>query len=1240
MSACDRLTRFGNRRVPSAVRVAVPLVLVAALLLAWRSTTAAQRDVKPAFASKLVSRDTKGHAVEVDVDVAGAKELYLVVTDGGDSFSCDWADWAEPRVVTDKGETKLTDLKWKSARADWGQVRMNKNAGGGPLRIDGKEVAYGIGTHANSVIVFDLPKDAKRFKARAGLDNGGTDQGGGSTVEFFVFTEAPPRQFLAKRSGGGGGGNDSDQRNPENAVAGLDVYDGLEATLFASEPTLTNPTNIDVDHRGRVWACDVANYRGHNGERPEGDRIVILEDTDGDGKSDKSTVYYQGKDLISPMGICVLGNKVIVSASPNVWVFTDENGDDKPDKKEALFTNTGNFQHDHSVHSFVFGPDGKLYFNMGNAGSRVCDKDGNVIVDKAGNKVQNDGHPYRQGMVFRCNLDGSEFETLAHNFRNNYEVCVDSFGNIWQSDNDDDGNKSVRINYVMEGGNYGYTDEMTGAGWQSPRTNMEQEIPRRHWHQNDPGVVPNVLITGAGAPSGICVYEGDLLPKPFHGNPLHCEPGQNSVRCYRMEKDGAGFKCAETIEILKGTRDNWFRPADVCVAPDGSLFVSDWYDPGVGGHAQGDTGRGRIFRVAPKGKKYEVPKFDAGSPKGALAALLNPALSTRYIGHSSLLIMLSKLTNASDYKTFERAFDDCVDSRKANRGELHAINDTEIARYIWLVAAAPLDTLSEKDREQVHALVAFGVFGQSFFGDAPDLNSKYVRILLQFLDWQKKDVLVHFVSETTNKSDDPYLLAAGSVALRTFHGRDTVVAWSALAQKHDGKDRWYLEALGIGAANKWDACLDAWLDKVGDKWNTPAGRDIIWRSRAKKTPGLLAKIILDEKVPTAELPRYLRAFDFQTKGPELDAALVQIAFAGFDDADRRKLVSTEALKRLGRGFDVTKDPAAQAALGQLLDEIRGTSQFVDLVSRFHIQTRYGELLALAQRQPDGQLAVEAMQALLETSEGPDLIEKSLTSGDVESAVSTAIALGGAANKHATDMLMRALVDVSRHLEIRKAAARSLAKTKRGAEDILAMTKSMMIPHEVAAGAAFTLHAAPWPEIRAEAGKLFPPPPSKNDAPLPPIAELVKRRGDALRGKAIFAGAGTCAKCHKVGDEGKDVGPALSEIGDKLSLAAIYESILFPSAGIAHSYETYAIRLEDGSTVTGLLVSQTPEEIVIKGEDALTRTFKTGEVDEMKKQPISIMPADLQKLMTVDELVDVAEYLTTLKKAKGMAGGGN
>ena len=105
--------------------------------------------------------------------------------------------------------------------------------------------------------------------------------------------------------------------------------------------------------------------------------------------------------------LCVLGNQVIVSCSPNVFVFTDDNGDDVPDKKELLFTKTGQPQHDHSAHAFLFGPDGKLYWNFGNTGGSVHDKNGKIVIDKAGNQVVDNGRPYWGGMAFRCDMDGN-----------------------------------------------------------------------------------------------------------------------------------------------------------------------------------------------------------------------------------------------------------------------------------------------------------------------------------------------------------------------------------------------------------------------------------------------------------------------------------------------------------------------------------------------------------------------------------------------------------------------------------------------------------------------------------------------------------------------------------------------------------------------------------------------------------------------------------------------------------------
>ncbi len=656
---------------------------------------------------------------------------------------------------------------------------------------------------------------------------------------------------------------DATRSGPGNAkaqLAQLKVADGLEVGLFGLEPMVVNPADMDVDHRGRVWVTEGANYRSSFQKwgvlRPDGDRIQILEDTDGDGIADKAKTFYQDLSINTALGICVLGNKVIVSSAPYIFVLTDTDGDDVADKRELLFTtDVGQADHDHAAHAFVFGPDGKLYFNCGNAGRvlrRPLQKDlplhgkltkeqiegGTLVKDASGREISDKGRPYRQGMAFRCDIDGSDVEVLGHNFRNNYELAVDSFGTVWQSDNDDDGNQGVRINYVMEGGNFGYSDEMTGAGWGQKRTGWESEIPKRHWHLNDPGVVPNFVQTGAGAPTGIAVYEGDLLPAVFRGQVVHCDAGPRVVRAYPATQDGAGY--AGTVTDILTSADDWFRPSDVAVGPDGALFVADWNDSGVGGHFMADqkleTMTGRIYRVAPKGNRPAVPKLDLKSAKGAVTALRSPNHETRYLAWNALHEMGGKAS-----KELKKVWNGTEPRQRARALQLLArIKGNELKQ----VSAALKDTDSDI---RVAGLRLARELGLDLIAVAGPLVG----------------------------DPSPQVRREVAIALRGSSAPAAPALWAKLAARHDGKDRWYLEALGIGADRQWDAYLGAYLAAVGDRWDTPAGREVVWRSRSKQTPALLVKMITDKKTTEPEKQRYLRAFDF-INGPEKDAALLQL----------------------------------------------------------------------------------------------------------------------------------------------------------------------------------------------------------------------------------------------------------------------------------------------------------------------------------------------------------------------------
>ena len=983
----------------------------------------------------------------------------------------------------------------------------------------------------------------------------------------------------------------------EDPVEGLDVADDLEVTLFAQEPMLINPTNMDIDARGRVWVIEAFNYRPErnpgNPEREAGDRILILEDTDGDAKADVETVYYQGTDINAALGIAVLGEKVIVSSYDNVFAFTDTDGDDQPDKKEVLYTEIGGTQHDHGVHAFVFGPDGKLYFNFGNAGEQIKDADGNVVVDEVGNEVIGDNTPYQQGMVFRVNPDGSEFEVLGNNFRNNYEVAVDAYGTLWQSDNDDDGNKGVRINYVMEFGNYGYTDELTEAGWRERRTNMEEEIPLQHWHLNDPGVVPNLLQTGAGSPTGILVYEGDLLPERFQGQIIHADAGPNVVRAYPVQDDGAGYT-AEIDNIVKGT-DQWFRPADVTVAPDGSLFIADWYDPGVGGHQMGDLQKGRIYRVAPPNTPYEVPEYDLSTIEGAIQALQNPNLALRYQAWTSLH---EKGAEAEDALA-----------------ELWTSGEPRYrARALWLLSK--IDGVGTKYIEE------------ALQDDDPNIRITGLRAARQL------DVdVIPYVKQIVDDAS-PQVRREAAIALHHNESDEAAALWAELAAQHDGEDRWYLEALGIGADGQWDRYFAAWKEQVGDDWNTPGGRDIVWRARTDAAIPMLGEILSSPETNPDERPRYFRAFDFQDtlSGALKDKALLALLdgeHEGQDEMTRLVLMHVE-------NKDVESDPRLKTALDQALKASKGTLAFTDLVGRFKLQDQNDALLAMALAQPEEEAGVAAVKLLFEF-EATDLVEKAIHSGEEEDALAALTVLGAIGDSTARALSTDVLIDTTQSMNLREVALESMARGWSGENALLELVKSGRLPEDLEPVAANRLFSAYREDIKEEAAKYLDRPAPVNSTELPAIAELATRRGDPAQGEVVYGQL--CSTCHVVNGEGMDFGPALSEIGDKLPKEGLYTAIIHPSEGISFGYEGYIIKLKDGAQVVGYVASETEDEIQVRMAGGITNRYQKSEIESRTELDTSLMPEGLYQAMTEQDLVDLVQYLTTLKKDDSAGTGG-
>ena len=425
----------------------------------------------------------------------------------------------------------------------------------------------------------------------------------------------------------------------------------LEVTLWAETPLLFNPTNMDVDARGRIWVTEGVNYR-RSQTRKEGDRVVVLEDTDFDGMADKSTVFIQDSELVAPMGIGVMDNVIFVSQTPHILKYTDVNRNlvfDEGDTREVFLTGFIGANHDHSTHSVIGGPDGKLYFNQGNCGAKITDGDGRTFYvgsfyyNKGGpqvdwnfnpttfaGKTSDDGHVWVSGFTGRINPDGTGMEIVGHGYRNSYEQILTSFGDMFQNDNDDP--PACRTSFVPEGAFFGFCSEDGKFGWSADRV-AGQTTAEAEWRTHLPGTFPPGDVYGSGSPTGITFYENGALPKKYEGSLLSCEPAKRQIFRYVPKIEGASYRLEREVFLNRQGSDRMAGAfSDVMVGTDGALYIADWYDPMVGGHGAADRQHiGKIYRIAPKGFKPSQ-----ANPQTAVEMIESPAHNVRFSGFHKL----------------------------------------------------------------------------------------------------------------------------------------------------------------------------------------------------------------------------------------------------------------------------------------------------------------------------------------------------------------------------------------------------------------------------------------------------------------------------------------------------------------------------------------------------------------------------------------------------------------------------
>lgn len=1091
-----------------------------------------------------------------------------------------------------------------------------------------------------------------------------------------------------------------------NVLKNIQPPAGMKVDLWAAEPMLANPVALSIDEKGRVFVAethrlgssvlDIRNYmflldddlasrsvedrlamcRKHFGAQfddlgKEEDMIRLLEDRDHHGYADFNSIYAGGfnkpEDGIAA-GVLARHDHVWATIIPNLWSFegTDDKGAAK--SKQSLsygygirFGYTG-----HDMHGLIQGPDGRLYFSIGDRAANV--------VTKEGKHIEN----VNSGAVFRCETDGSNLELVHTGLRNPQELAFDDFGNLFTGDNDFDYGDTERLVYIVEGGDSGWR-----VGYQHPPLGKERVTWKAEqlWvsfgssqekyngvanpnPNTDLGVRPAAYlppVTNIGdGPSGFLFDPGTGISPAFRHHFFLCHSkgsyARSEIHAFTLKEKGATFELGESKPFVKFTHS-----PDLDIAPDGSIYFLDWSE------TMSKTAKGRIYRMYDPAV-LEDPKtletkhlIEEGMAKRDVKEL------SQLLGHDDRRVRMEaqfELVKRREAATLKKA----SGARNPLLARLHAIWGLgQLGRKDPSTGAALLPLLSDGESE-VRAQAAKTLGEARAEGAAmvliarlKDDNARVRFFAAQALgDIAAKDAVPALVEALkANNDQDPYLRHAIATALarindEAFFAKDFTkeplpvqmgVLLAMKQLKHPAIRQFLSPSLPIrivaeaaraindGLITECDKDLAATRPGSPDAAGSPLVEPLMLRViEARRRLGNMTGLIqlaMDDKLPGKGA---LRVDCLDIVG-EMAQPMQRDRVLGISRPIKRatnlhpapllaKVI--QKLSSTASANDPDRVPVLLAAIGavQKLDARPLASSLATLIGDTTQPASVRSAAMLAIGGWDDKAAIEAAVKAAQASGDATLRRASLRLlPHCEAA--TAVALLEQTFKDAKpDETAEALGVIS---QVKGDKAEAMLA---GWLDQLAAGKvEPRLQLEVIEAAKANANTNIQAKLKAYLDSL---PKERTTAAFP----FLQAGGDPAAGKKVFFEhtAAQCVRCHKIGGKGSEVGPVLDGIGKRQPRDYILESVLFPSNKIAPGFELVMVTTKDGKSHAGMLRKETATELHLSAPVPNAPVEIVNKADVATRSPgVSAMPEMFQQVLTQREIRDLVAYLSGLKK---------